>query len=344
MSRTPAEPGRLVVDVHLDAAAWQTDRARAVQRGLTSVPPTLSPMWFYDDRGSHLFDEITRLPEYYQTRAEHQLLQDHALDLVGKDIATLVELGSGTSHKTEVIIEALVEDRLRTYVPFDVSEGTVRDAIDRLAARFDRLRFHGVIGDFDLHLREIPTDGVRLVAFLGGTIGNLVPNERHRFLSDLRSTLDERDLVLVGIDLVKDPDLIVAAYDDASGVTAEFNRNALSVVNRELGADFEPAEYEHVACWNADQQWVEMRLRSRRSQTVKIPTLDLVIDFAAGDEILTEISAKFTVAGFSAELRAAGYEPESVWRSPRDEFGLVLARPRAGRADQLRERASRAVM
>jgi L-histidine N-alpha-methyltransferase len=317
-----------VIDVRLDANEWQEARDAEVRRGLTAEQPWLSPVWFYDEHGSDLFDEITRLPEYYQTRAERQLLEDHAPELADLGIVTLVELGSGTSDKSVVILDALVgSGELQTYVPFDVSEATLRQAIARLQPRYPGLRFHGVVGDFHRHLGAIPEQGPRLVAFLGGTIGNLRPAERKRFLFDLDCAMERRDLVLIGIDLVKEPDRIVAAYDDSQGVTAAFNRNALAVLDRELHADLDPDDFDHVARWNADERWIEMRLRARRPVHAEVADLDLTIDLRAGEDLLTEISAKFSPADFAAELWDCGFEEVKTWVSTGEEFGLVLARP-----------------
>lgn len=315
-----------LIDVHLDAAVWQEARDADVRRGLSEDPPWLSPVWFYDEHGSNLFDEITRLPEYYQTRAERRLLEAHAADLATRGIEVLVELGSGTSDKTEVLLDAMVAaGTLRTYVPFDVSNATMRDAIDRLLTRYQHLDFHGVVGDFHRHLGTIPNSGRRLIAFLGGTIGNLRPDERHRFLSQLHEAMNPGDLLLVGIDLVKDPKKIVAAYDDAAGVTAAFNRNALAVLNRELHANFDPDAFDHVARWNDQKQWIEMRLKARRPQRATVADLDVVIELDTGDEILTEISAKFSPSGFAADLGANGFTTDTTWVADGDEFALVLA-------------------
>ena len=315
------------IDVLLQAQEWQDARAEGVRTGLAEDQPELSPVWFYDERGSNLFDEITRLPEYYQTRAERRLLQGHADDLAALGIETLVELGSGTSDKTVEILGALAgAGTLQTYVPFDVSEATLRDAIAKLSSRFPGLGFHGIVGDFHRHLGQIPTEGRTLVAFLGGTIGNLRPAERGRFFDDLASAMDDDDLLLIGIDLLKDPSRIVAAYDDASGVTAAFNRNSLVVLDRELGADLDPDDFDHVARWNEDEHWIEMRLRARRPVHATIASLDVVIDLREGEDLLTEISAKFTPEEFAAELAQHGFAAAETWISGGDEFALVLAR------------------
>ncbi len=317
------------IEVLLDEESWQDARAEGVRSGLAATPPELSPVWFYDEHGSNLFDEITRLPEYYQTRAERRLLQDHVEDLAALGIDTLVELGSGTSDKTVEILGALDSaGLLRRYVPFDVSEATLRDAIAKLGAQFPTLEYHGIVGDFHQHLGQIPTSGRTLVAFLGGTIGNLRPAERGRFLDSLGSAMDDDDLLLIGIDLLKDPATIVAAYDDSAGVTAAFNRNSLVVLDRELGADFDPADFEHVAAWNDEAGWIEMRLRAQRPVHATIAALDLVIDLREGEDLLTEISAKFTPSGFASELSAHGFQADQTWISEGDEFALVLARRR----------------
>lgn len=323
----PPEPR---IEVLLDARAWQDARADGVRSGLAQTPPELSPVWFYDERGSNLFDEITRLPEYYQTRAERQLLRDHVADLAALGIETLVELGSGTSDKTVEILGALVgAGSLRTYVPFDVSEATLRDAIAKLGAQFTDVGFHGIVGDFHQHLGQIPTEGRTIVAFLGGTIGNLRPAERGRFFDDLGSAMGDDDVLLIGIDLLKDPGTIVAAYDDAAGVTAAFNRNSLVVLDRELDADFDPDDFDHVARWNEADGWIEMHLRARRPVHATVASLGLTVDLLEGEHLLTEISAKFAPEAFAAELAEHGFDAEQTWISDGGAFGLVLARRRS---------------
>ncbi|MGH9127270.1 MAG: L-histidine N(alpha)-methyltransferase [Acidimicrobiales bacterium] len=293
---------------------------------------SLPPKWFYDDRGSQLFDEITRLMEYYPTRCERAILRERADEVMaGGDhpVRTLIELGSGTSDKTRLLLDAGTgHGGLAEFVPFDVSEETLRVAAEELAARYPALSVHAVVGDFERHLgvlKEVGQPGERLVAFLGGTIGNLDPSGRATFLSELSQTLAPGDRLLLGTDLVKDPIRLVLAYDDPAGVTAEFNRNVLAVINRQLGADFDLGAFEHVACWDGDQEWIEMRLRSQRSQTVRVPAVDLVVELAAGEEIRTEISAKFRPARVAEELLAAGFELERWWTDPDGDFGLSLS-------------------
>lgn len=300
-----------------------------VRHGLTSDPKSLPPKWFYDARGSELFEEITRLPEYYPTRAEREILADRAAGIAAATRAhTLVELGSGSSEKTRLLLDALrALGTLASYVPVDVSESALAAAGRALAADYPGLAVHGVLADFTARLELPAADGPRLVAFLGGTLGNLLPDERAGFLAGLRAALAPGDFLLLGTDLVKDPAVLVAAYDDAAGVTAEFNRNVLNVLNRELSADFDPEQFAHVALWDPEQEWIEMRLRSLRSQTVKIPDLDLPVHFEAGEELRTEVSAKFRRERVAAELAAAGLRPTHWWTDRQGRFGLTLATP-----------------
>ena len=295
-----------------------------VLHGLTRTPKTLPPKWFYDAVGSELFDEITELPEYYPTRAEREILLSRAGEIAAATGArTLVELGSGSSEKTRHLLDALPE--LESYVPVDVSESALRQAGEALVAERPGLSVHALIADFTGGLALPGTPGPRLMAFLGGTIGNLLPPERAAFLSSVRSLLSPGDALLLGTDLVKDESVLVPAYDDAAGVTAAFNKNVLTVVNRELGADFDPDAFEHVALWDADNEWIEMRLRSLAEQTVKVPALDLAVDFAAGEEMRTEVSAKFRKEGVGAELSAAGLEPIRWWTDEQGRFALSLS-------------------
>ncbi|MEU9264889.1 L-histidine N(alpha)-methyltransferase [Streptomyces sp. NPDC048251] len=298
-----------------------------VQRGLTDTPKTLPPKWFYDAHGSELFEQITELPEYYPTRAEREILVDRADEIAAAAGArTLVELGSGSSEKTRYLIDALTG--LDTYVPVDVSESALTQAGQGLIAERPELNVHALIADFTTALALPDTPGPRLVAFLGGTIGNLLPAERALFLASVRALLAPGDALLLGTDLVKDERVLVRAYDDAAGVTAAFNKNVLAVVNRELGADFDPAAFDHVALWDADNEWIEMRLRSRTEQTVKVPALDLAVDFAAGEELRTEVSAKFREEGVRTELAAVGLELSHWWTDGAGRFALSLSTAR----------------
>ncbi|KAA0921513.1 L-histidine N(alpha)-methyltransferase [Streptomyces apricus] len=298
-----------------------------VLHGLTRTPKTLPPKWFYDALGSELFEEITALPEYYPTRAEREILAARAPEIAAATGArTLVELGSGSSEKTRHLLDALPD--LHTYVPVDVSASALTQAGRALAAERPALDVHALIADFTGGLTLPDTPGPRLVAFLGGTIGNLLPAERAAFLASVRSLLSPGDHLLLGTDLVKDESVLVAAYDDAAGVTAAFNKNVLSVVNRELGADFDPDAFDHVARWNAGEEWIEMRLRARSAQTVKIPALDLAVEFAAGEELRTEVSAKFREERVRAELAAAGLGLSHWWTDTGGRFALSLGTAR----------------
>ncbi|MGH8901418.1 MAG: L-histidine N(alpha)-methyltransferase [Egibacteraceae bacterium] len=297
------------------------------RKGLTSRPKTLPPKYFYDARGSQLFEAITRLPEYYQTRTETAILAGIA-DQVIADVrpSEIVELGSGASRKTRLLLEAMraagTGDR---YVPFDVSEDALVDATLTLIGDYPWLRVRGVIGDFDHHLGRIPRGGRRLVAFLGSTIGNLHPDEHPAFLRDVAGLLDDGDAFLLGVDLVKDVPTLEAAYDDAQGVTAEFNRNVLAVLNRELRADFPLDVFAHVARYRTDEGWIEMALRAERDLVVRLDALDLVVDFARGEELHTEISCKFTRQGVEAACSAAGLALRQWHTDPDGWFALALA-------------------
>ncbi|MBN0042864.1 L-histidine N(alpha)-methyltransferase [Streptomyces actuosus] len=305
---------------HATDAALRDD----VLHGLTATPRTLPPKWFYDARGSELFEQITELPEYYPTRAEREILVDRAVDIAAAAGArTLVELGSGSSEKTRYLIDAL--SGLHTYVPVDVSESALTQAGKALAAERPGLAVHALIADFTGDLVLPDTPGPRLVAFLGGTIGNLLPAERAAFLSSLRALLAPGDMLLLGTDLVKDEEVLVRAYDDAAGVTAAFNKNVLAVIDRELGADFDADAFDHVALWDAEREWIEMRLRSRTAQTVKVPALGLAVDFAAGEDLRTEVSAKFRKEGVRRELASAGLELTHWWTDAAGRFAVSLS-------------------
>ncbi|MFI6763653.1 L-histidine N(alpha)-methyltransferase [Micromonospora sp. NPDC050417] len=307
----------------------ERDLARAlredVRTGLTAQPKWLPPKWFYDARGSELFEEITRLPEYYPTRTERAVLAAHADEIAAlTDAKTLIELGSGSSEKTRLLLDAFTRHGgLGTFVPLDVSISALRQSTAEIAAAYPGLRVRGVVGDFTHQLDRLPTGGSRLVAFLGGTIGNLLPAERADFLREMRTALEAGDWLLLGADLVKDPARLVPAYDDAAGVTAEFNRNVLEVVNRELGADFDPSAFEHVALWDPEREWIEMRLRARHPSRVRV--LDLEVDFAEGEEMRTEVSAKFRPAGIAAELAGADFLVRCCWTDEENLFAVLLA-------------------
>ena len=315
------------VEVHLSSADLRAGLAADVAAGLLRVPKELPPKWFYDERGSTLFDEITRLPEYYPTRTERAILEERSgeiADLTGAD--TVVELGSGTSEKTRLLLGACERSgRLRRFVPFDVSEATLRSAAVALAAEHPDIEVHAVVGDFEHHLGAIPAGGRRLVAFLGGTIGNLEPKQRAQFLGDLAQTLRPGDSLLLGTDLVKDRGRLEAAYDDSAGVTARFNLNVLTVMNRELKADFTTDRFTHVARFDPTEEWMEMLLRSTIPQRVRVVDLDLEVAFGEGEEMRTEISAKFRREGVESELAGAGLSLAHWWTDPAADFALSLA-------------------
>ncbi|MER6070341.1 L-histidine N(alpha)-methyltransferase [Streptomyces sp. NPDC001817] len=294
-----------------------------VRHGLTASPKWLPPKWFYDARGSELFEQITELPEYYPTRAEREILAGRSGEIAAASGArTLIELGSGSSEKTRYLLDALSP---AAYVPVDVSESALTQAGQALVADRPDLDVHALIADFTAPLALPATPGPRLLAFLGGTIGNLLPAERAGFLATVRSLLAPGDGLLLGTDLVKDEQVLVRAYDDAAGVTAAFNKNVLAVIDRELGADFDPDTFDHVARWDAGHEWIEMRLRSRTAQTVKVPAVDLAVDFAAGEELRTEVSAKFRKEGVSRELAAAGLALTHWWTDAQGRFALSLS-------------------
>jgi len=317
------------IDRYLAPDAMRMALEADVRAGLSATPKTLPPKWFYDAHGSMLFDEITRLLEYYPTRCEREILSEHAADIAALTSAdSLIELGSGTSEKTRLLLDALRDGgTLRRFVPFDVDESVLSMASKQVEEEYPGVDVHAVVGDFEHHLPLLPQGGRRLVAFLGGTIGNLLPDERAHFLATLSATLQPGDALLLGTDLVKDPARLQAAYDDSASVTADFNRNVLRVVNRELAGDLDVDAFDHVAVWNARDEWIEMRLRSTRAQQARLAALDLVVDFAEGEELRTEISAKFREAGVRAELAAAGLELRHWWTDAAGDFGVSLSTP-----------------
>jgi L-histidine Nalpha-methyltransferase len=317
------------IDVHLSPDDVRQRMRTDAINGLLAPAKSIPPVWFYDERGSQLFEEITALPEYYPTRAERALLEAHAPAIAELSKAdTLVELGAGSCEKTRVLLGAMQQlGTLARYVPFDVSDEFLRDAASTLSDEYEGLAVHLVIGDFSEHLAAIPTEGRRLVAFLGGTIGNLDPSKRARFLFDLNCTMSSEDSLLLGTDLVKDRRRLVAAYDDAAGVTAQFDKNVLHVLNAQLGGDFDPELFTHVAVWNEDEQWIEMRLRADKATDVNLREAGITVHFDRGEDLLTEISAKFTPERVEEELRTAGFVVDAMWGADEGEFLLTLAHP-----------------
>ena len=312
---------------HLAADSAAQALRRDVRDGLAQTPKSLPPKWFYDSVGSDLFDQITRLPEYYPTRTEAQILRARSAEIAAASGAdTLVELGSGTSEKTRMLLDALRDSgSLRRFIPFDVDAGVLNAAGAAIQREYPGVEIDAVCGDFEEHLDEIPRVGRRLVAFLGSTIGNLTPGPRASFLSSLSDTLQPGDSLLLGTDMVKDVGRLVRAYDDSAGVTAKFNRNVLAVVNRELDADFDLDAFEHVARWNAEEERIEMWLRATSAQRVDIAALDMTVNFVAGEEMLTEVSCKFRPDGVAKELAAAGLRRTHWWTDPAGDFGLSLS-------------------
>ncbi|GLU47862.1 L-histidine N(alpha)-methyltransferase [Nocardiopsis ansamitocini] len=317
------------VETHITAADLHAALRHDVEQGLTTRPRTLPPKWLYDERGSALFEQITRLPEYYPTRTERAILASAAVDIAGLARAdTLVELGAGSGEKTRLLLDGMRDTGLlRRFVPVDVSGDFLEEAAGKIGLDYPGLAVHAVIADFDRHVEQLPVDGRRMVAMLGSTIGNQTPGQRHDFLSGLRATLKSQDSLLLGVDLVKGIDRLLAAYDDPAGVTASFNRNVLRVINNELGADFHPGRFGHIARWDAEHEWMEMRLRSDEQQLVHIPDLGLTIEFDRGEEMRTEISAKFRIDGVRAELAECGLPVTRVWTDPEKDYAVLLARP-----------------
>lgn len=324
MSPTITEP---TFDIQLEPG-W--DRAALiddVRRGLGTRPLRLPPRWLYDDRGSELFDQITRLPAYYPTEAERSILRreaDAIAELTRAD--TIIELGSGTSDKTHTLLRAFTRTgRLRRFVPFDVSEQTLRHAAAELSTTYPGLQVHGVVGDFTLHLSHVPTDGIPLLAFLGSTIGNLYVEERRVMLDMLAEQLAPSGWLLLGVDLVKPVERLLAAYHDDDGLTAEFTRNALHVLNRELHADFDVDAFDHVAFWDPVHERMDLRLRVNGDQHVEIPDAGIGVDLRDGEELRIEISTKFRLPQLTADVVAAGFRVRQVWTDDPGDVALVLA-------------------
>jgi L-histidine N-alpha-methyltransferase len=319
----------IAIEVHLDADT-AAKMASDVHDGLSAQPKELAPKYFYDERGSQLFEQITELEEYYPTRAERSILAERSGEIIAAAGAprSLVELGSGSAAKTRHLLDAMREaECLHTYVPVDISEEITHETAALLVEEYPGLAVRGLVCDFEQHLERIPNgDGGRLVAFLGGTIGNLYPRPRHEFLVRLRELMGPADRLLLGTDLVKGRERLEAAYDDASGVTAEFNKNVLAVLNREVNADFDVASFDHVARWDAEAQWIEMRLRATRAMDVNLTGLGIKIHFERGEELRTEVSAKFTWPGITAELAEAGFELIKWYTDPQERFAVSLAR------------------
>ena len=316
----PTRSSTAEIAVLFSAEERDTELREEVRLGLTSMPKELQPKWFYDERGSHLFEAITRLPEYYLTSAERSILERHAGEIAALTDAVTVKAPAPT--ETRLLLDVIAP---RRFVPFDVSEETLRASAQRLAREYPALEVEAVVGDFEHHLPLLPKHGRRLLAFLGSTIGNLPPTRRRLFLAAVAATLGDGDTFLLGVDLVKSPARLVAAYDDASGVTREFNLNVLRVLNRELDGDFDVSAFDHVAQWNAEHEWMEIFVRSLREQTVRLEALELEVAFDAGELMRTEISAKFHRRGLINELEAAGLAVQHWWTDEAGDFAVLLA-------------------
>ncbi|HET9120156.1 MAG TPA: L-histidine N(alpha)-methyltransferase [Solirubrobacterales bacterium] len=303
--------------------------AADVRAGLTSPFKELSPRYFYDERGSELFEEITGLDEYYPTRCEREILETKASEIseAANRPASLIELGSGSARKTRVLLDAMREAScLEAYCPVDISEEITRDTAEAIASEYEGIRVHGLVCDFEFDLERVPVEGPRVIALLGGTIGNFAPHQRAGFLRRIANLLGPEDRFLLGTDLVKEPAILEAAYNDSRGVTAEFNKNVLAVLNRQLGADFDLDSFEHVARWDPENLWMDIRLRSLANQVVNFAALDILVPFGAGEEMRTEISTKFLRPGLEGIYAEAGLELTDWWTDREGLYALSLAR------------------
>jgi L-histidine Nalpha-methyltransferase len=303
--------------------------AADVRAGLTRPFKELSPRYFYDERGSELFEQITELEEYYPTRCEREILETRSAEIceAANRPASLIELGSGSARKTRVLLDAMrCAGCLETYCPVDISEEITRDTAERIASEYDGINVRGLVCDFEFDLERIPVGGPRVIALLGGTIGNFAPHARAGFLRRISNLLGPEDRFLLGTDLVKDPAILEAAYNDSKGVTAAFNKNVLAVLNRELAADFDLDSFEHVARWDPENLWMDIRLRSLVNQVVRVSALDMLVPFAAGEEMRTEISTKFLRPGLEGIYREAGLELTDWWTDAEGLYALSLAR------------------
>jgi L-histidine Nalpha-methyltransferase len=325
---TPLTEEQIAIDVHLPRDGVLAGMAEDVREGLSCPFKELPPKYFYDERGSELFERITELPEYYPTRAERSILDAHAAEIVeAAGAGILIELGSGSAAKTRCLLDAMEgADLLDTYVPVDISEEITRRTAAELVEEYDGLRVHGIVCDYETHLERVPREEGALLAFLGGTIGNFRPAPRRSFLARIATLMYPGDRFLLGTDLVKDRQPLEAAYDDSQGVTAEFNKNVLAVLNRELGANFDLDEFEHVAFWDEENEWVDIRLRSLAEQFIDVKQLDMRVHFARTEEMRTEISTKFTRERLEESYADAGLELTDWWTDPDGLYALSLAR------------------
>jgi L-histidine N-alpha-methyltransferase len=326
--RSATEP-RIRIDVLVDAADRRAELYDATFWSLRRTPRELPAVWLYDERGSNLFDEITRLPEYYLTRREREILMSRAGEIAARTEArTLVELGAGTSEKTRLLLDALdYEGTLERFVPLDVSEEVLRASAEEIASRYSRIAVHGIVGDFERHLAALPDGSGRLIAFLGSTVGNLYPERRARLFAAVTAALGPDDAFLLGVDLVKEPARLEAAYNDRLGITEQFVRNALTVANRRLGSSFQQDRFAFEARWDAEAEWMDIGFRAREEHMVAVPELELELPFAAAERLRREVSAKFRREEIEAELAAAGLTTTAWWTDAAAEFALLLATP-----------------
>ena len=325
---TPLTADQVAIDVHLPRDGVHAGMAEDVREGLSCPFKELPPKYFYDERGSQLFEQITEVPEYYPTRAERSILEAHGSEIVAAAGAgILIELGSGSAAKTRFLLDAMRDaDLLDTYVPVDISEEITRKTAAELVQEYPGLRVHGIVCDYETHLERVPREEGALLAFLGGTVGNFRPAPRRSFLARIATLMYPGDRFLLGTDLVKDAARLEAAYDDSAGVTAEFNKNVLEVLNRELGANFDLAQFEHVVFWDPDNEWVDIRLRSLAEQFIDVKELDMRVHFARMEEMRTEISTKFTRERLEESYADAGLELTDWWTDPDGLYALSLAR------------------
>jgi L-histidine N-alpha-methyltransferase len=324
-----ATADRVTIEVNLPPGGPLSGMAADVRAGLTSPFKELSPRYFYDERGSELFEQITELEEYYPTRCEKAILDGRSLEIceAANRPASLIELGSGSARKTRVLLDAMQSvGCLETYCPVDISEEITRETAEKIAEEYEGVNVHGQVCDFEFDLERVPVGGPRVIALLGGTIGNFAPHQRAGFLRRIANLLDDEDRFLLGTDLVKDRAILEVAYNDAKGVTAAFNKNVLAVLNRELGADFDIDSFDHVARWDPENLWVDIRLRSEVNQVVNVSGLDMLVPFGAGEEMRTEISTKFVRPGLEGIYAEAGLELTDWWTDPEGLYALSLAR------------------
>jgi L-histidine N-alpha-methyltransferase len=304
--------------------------AEEVLNGLSAHSKSLPPKLFYDAAGSDLFDQITETPEYYPTRTERSILSDYAAEMISQAGAniTLVELGAGSASKTQVLIKALLRRQLRAdFYPVDVSSSALQGALTTLNGHFPRLRVSPIVADYTHRIPDLSAlPGRKLVLFIGSSIGNFEPDEAMAFLQSVHESLAHGDALLIGFDLIKDADVLHAAYNDAQGVTAAFNKNILAHINRELGANFDLNFFEHVAFWSKRKSRIEMHLKSTRSQEVRIKDLNRSFHFANGERIHTENSYKFNANSIARLLRRSGFKLEMTWTDTQGWFCEALAR------------------